>query len=327
MGNTMESFDDWLSFDVFALAEETSVVGGRLLQTIVTHVLEVNGLMSLVDKGRLESFLDEIESKYREENPYHTSTHAADVVHSVATMIQVDSWCEGLADWELLSLILAAACHDVGHQGVTNEYHGRMNTAWSQEYGQYGGSVNEHAHAMITLSLMKEDKNDFLHAVDPIVKEKIVEYVKRMILQTDITWHVDVCQKFADACSRGLACGPMDAWLPEDRMQALSGLLHFADISNPGRPWHLCRRWSVRIHDELVLQGNREEAEGVTRSPNTARGGEVMAMNQIMFINNTLKPFCDQVSVIAPRFTSMIRPHICEALKNWQEYKGDDVHV
>jgi len=315
----MESFDDWSSFDVFALAEKTNVGGGGgLLQTIVLHVLKVNGLMPLVDTCRLESFLNDIEHRYREENPYHTSTHAADVVHSVATMVQVDSWCEGLEDWELLSLILAAACHDVGHQGVTNEYHGRVQTAWSQEYGQYGGSVNEHAHAMITLSLLEEERNDFLHAVDPVVKQKIIEYVESMILQTDITWHVDVCQKFSDACSRGLACGSMDAWLPEDRMQALSGLLHFADISNPGRPWHLCKRWSARIHDEMVLQGNKEETQGFVRSPNMAQGEKVMAANQIAFINNTLRPFCDQVSVIAPRFTSMIRPHICQALKNWQ---------
>lgn len=315
----MESFDDWSSFDVFALAEERSAVGGRLLQTVVLHVLEVNGLMSLVDKSRLESFLDGIENRYLDGNPYHTSTHAADVVHSIATMVQVDTWHEGLKDWELLSLIIAAACHDVGHQGVTNEYHDRMKTAWKSEYGQYGGSVNEHAHAMITLSLMEQDGNDFLHGLDSHVKDKILEYVERMILQTDITWHVDVCKKFADACSRGLACGPMDAWSSEDRMQALSGLLHFADISNPGRPWHLCRKWSVRIHNEMVLQGNSEEAQGFSRSPYTAKGDEVMAMNQVTFINKTLKPFCDQVSVIAPHFTSMIRPHICESLRKWQE--------
>lgn len=316
----MESFDDWSSFDVFVLAETNH--GGRPLQTVVRHVLEVNGLMDMVDRSRLESFLEDIENMYLKENPYHTSTHAADVVHSIATMIQVDSWSKGLQDWEVLSLIIAAACHDVGHQGVTNEYHGRVQTEWSQTYGQYGSSVNEQAHAMITVSLMEKESNDFLHAFDPGVKQRIIEYVEKMILQTDITGHVDVCEKFSQACSRGLACGGMDMWSPEDRMQALSGLLHFADISNPGRPWHLCKRWSIRIHDEMVLQGNMEEERGFVRSPYMASGEGTMALNQVAFIQKTLKPFCDQISVIAPTFTSMIRPHISKALEKWEECRA-----
>lgn len=55
-------------------------------------------------------------------NPYHNHVHAADVVQALGVFLCKDDLKSSkvlkFTDLEVLSMILAAAVHDVGHQGV-----------------------------------------------------------------------------------------------------------------------------------------------------------------------------------------------------------------
>lgn len=55
-------------------------------------------------------------------NPYHNSTHAADVVQAVMFILIKDNLASKFSGLEVLAMILAAAIHDVGHPGVTNPF-------------------------------------------------------------------------------------------------------------------------------------------------------------------------------------------------------------
>ncbi len=57
------------------------------------------------------------EASYRPTNPYHSATHAADVVQTAAAMLLADGLGGTLAPLELLACILAAVVHDIDHQG------------------------------------------------------------------------------------------------------------------------------------------------------------------------------------------------------------------
>ena len=59
----------------------------------------------------------EIEAAYSHPNAYHNSIHAADVTQSLGCILTLDSFAAQLTEMEMLSMIIAAAVHDVGHPG------------------------------------------------------------------------------------------------------------------------------------------------------------------------------------------------------------------
>ena len=54
--------------------------------------------------------------------PYHNNTHAADVLHSTFCLLNHPSLRGCFTDIEIFASLVAAACHDVGHPGYTNQF-------------------------------------------------------------------------------------------------------------------------------------------------------------------------------------------------------------
>ncbi|KAI1316574.1 hypothetical protein EDD11_009839 [Mortierella claussenii] len=58
---------------------------------------------------------------------------------------------------------------------------------------------------------------------------------------------------------------------PELRQTLCNCLLHAADISNPVKPWALCKKWSDLVVQEFFRQGDIEKAQNLPISPNMDR--------------------------------------------------------
>jgi hypothetical protein len=97
-------------------------------------------------------FLVALEQHYRP-NPYHNSTHAADVTQAAACILQSvrQSLPGGLTQLELFSVIVAAAVHDLAHPGVNNDFLVNSRAAAALTYNDR--SVNENFHVSTAFSL------------------------------------------------------------------------------------------------------------------------------------------------------------------------------
>lgn len=308
---------EWDSFDVFEL---DAVSGNSPLQTIMLYVLKRRGIIERMDLdvGALERFLEKMESVYSNKNPYHCSIHAADVVQAIVAMMQYDSWANGLEDWEVLALLLSAAGHDAGHDGVTNDFHLRANSDWARKYGSLTKSVNEYGHASITLGLLDGVDTKFFKSKDDKILQKVKEYVRELILLTDMSLHRTMCEELK-AISRNREPNIAE-WPRREKLTALGSLLHLADISNPGRPWSLCYKWGRRVQEELFLQGDRENQLGLSPSPRCTREERSTSVNQLAFIKSVIKPFCTQMSIFAPNFIRKIDSNVNVSLERWETF-------
>ena len=105
-----------------------------------------------VPEAVMRRYLRRVAAEYCD-NAYHNAVHAADVTQAVAVMLRHGPGT-ALAPLERLSLVLAAAVHDLGHGGVTNEFLVATRHPWAVTYNDV--SVNENRHVSRAIALAEE---------------------------------------------------------------------------------------------------------------------------------------------------------------------------
>ena len=99
------------------------------------------------------------------ERPYHTNVHAADVTQASAAML-LSARLEGVfSDLEVLACLLAAAAHDIGHPGFTNQFLVATHHPLAILYNDQ--SVLENHHAATAFKLMQREECNVLSALPP----------------------------------------------------------------------------------------------------------------------------------------------------------------
>ena len=95
-----------------------------------------------------------------------------------------------LKDIDKLSVVIAAACHDLGHDGFTNNYH--MNAVTLRAIESNDNSVQERYHAQKTFEILSKDTCNFMSMVS---RSEFAHFRKRvisLILATDMTCHASM---------------------------------------------------------------------------------------------------------------------------------------
>jgi calcium/calmodulin-dependent 3',5'-cyclic nucleotide phosphodiesterase len=317
VGRVLHKVTDWKAFDVFRLAAAS---GGHPLRSVTLHLLQQLGVISRLRLSleKLSAFLDAVEVQYGPQ-PYHNSVHAADVVQALGAMMAADSWAAGLTDIEVLVVIIAAAVHDLGHPGVNNDFHARVNTKAAQDFA-LKGSINENGHASLALGTLSLQENDFLQPLGPALKAEFEDALKDLVLSTDMANHQSVTEEFSSTVRR---LGPdLKAWPASTRRCALRMLLHCADISNPARPLARCREWGRRVQEELFSQGDLEREMGLDVTRACDRSAATPAENQAAFIRFVMRPCITELAAIAPLFVAEVMPFVEASLSHWEATGG-----
>jgi hypothetical protein len=119
LGVLRQVSNNW-NFDIFFLAECTA---GKPLTTIGKYAIGKYRLdeIFIIDEQIYQKFFEKLESSYKP-NPYHNSTHAADVLGSFLFILHQSILFEYTNDYEILACIIANLGHDVGHPGFTNRF-------------------------------------------------------------------------------------------------------------------------------------------------------------------------------------------------------------
>jgi len=321
----LDLVDSW-DFDVLKLSKLTN-----------NHPVQVLGLFLFVEFDLLstfsiefevaEAFLQHVERGYHKV-PYHNNMHAADVTQSLNVLLQL-GLAKRLSELELLAILIAALCHDLGHRGFSNDYLVARQDPEALTYSDR--HVNEMGHCASTFRIMKQDEANILKSLSATQFRRVREIVVDCILATDMQGHMALLHDWAalldklpvknsapssaaatqSATSGGkapavdvaadvaadAANGVTDEVVERERRllgmpapMMLKLALHTADLSNAFKSLEQSLRWQDRILHEFFTQGDRQRRQGMTISPLCDRTVVAIPDAQMGFIDFIARP-------------------------------------
>ncbi len=120
-----------------------------------------NNLLCLIDTDKFSSFINDIYRGYRRDVAYHNDLHGADVAQHMDIILNSGlKQCANLNEYDNLSILVAALCHDFKHDGFNNGYH--INASTSRAIAFNDQSVQENYHISETFKVLFMQENNFI---------------------------------------------------------------------------------------------------------------------------------------------------------------------
>ncbi|XP_017921673.1 PREDICTED: high affinity cAMP-specific and IBMX-insensitive 3',5'-cyclic phosphodiesterase 8A isoform X1 [Capra hircus] len=222
-------------------------------------------------EATLRSWLQVIEANYHASNPYHNSTHSADVLHATAYFLCKERIKQTLDPLDEVSALIAATIHDVDHPGRTNSFLCNAGSELAILYNDM--AVLEHHHAALAFQLTTGDaKCNIFKNMERSDYQTLRQGIIDMVLATEMTKHFEHVNKFVNIINKPLVALEEDEETdkdqeaintmlrtPENRTLIKRMLIKCADVSNPCRPLEQCIEWAARISEEYFSQTDEEK--------------------------------------------------------------------
>ncbi|KAI8597080.1 hypothetical protein EDD21DRAFT_311314 [Dissophora ornata] len=225
-----------------------------------------------VDRGYLATF-------------YHSFYHAADVTVMLYHMLAEMNASQFLSKPDMTAVLLAGLCHDIGHPGLNNLFQVNAKTELVKQFGE--ASVLERYSCSLAMDLVAKHK---------LMKESMI----KAIMATDMSFHYNMLNNLNTLTE--FISTPSSSVSNSDKLRQsfLNCLLHGADISNPVKPWELCKRWSDLVMKEFYRQGDIEKAQNLPVSPNMDRDLHSQAQISLGFVDFVVQPYFESLAELLP---------------------------
>ena len=280
-------------------------------------VVDAFGYMGLVEKFRipqdvLHKFIDEIRLGYDKSLSYHNWQHATCVFHQVYSILTASKAGEHLFYDDILSLLISAICHDVGHRGRTNDFEIKAHTSLAIRYND--ASILENMHAAITFETMQRDGCDVLRGLSKAkffsVRRNIIEH----ILGTDMKSHFKQVEWLGNKRKEKLSRDN-----ETDRRGFSKYLLHCCDIGAQCYEPEVSQMWEKRVLQEFLDQAESERSRGLEVTPHMSNldSVESRVKVQIGFVKFVVLPAWLELCAMLP---SVENPYLHNLRANLEIY-------
>jgi len=236
---------DW-SYDVFLHSEDDLI-----MHTV--DIFDERGLFSnfSIPVTTFVNFVKEIKAGYNSYAPYHNYHHAFDVMHVSYLLITKCKADDYLDSFNILSILVGALAHDLGHDGFNNAFHTVTNSELAIMYN--GVSILENYSAAYLFRILRKQKCNIFARFSENDMNKLRTRLIDLILDTDAKNHFMLMTRFKHSMelkqvSRGLLS---------------SMILHVSDVSNPTRPGPIARKWAFAVQEEFFRQGDKEKVRKI----------------------------------------------------------------
>ena len=268
----------------------------------------INDKIMPIDK--LDSFLFSIANQYLTTTLYHNSKHGADVTHTICLFFNnsnAEEVCHTKAI-DLLSIIVSALGHDVGHPGLTNTFHVNALSDLAITYSDISCLENFHL-AKLFKTLRKDETNIFEKLTTQDFK-KIRKKMISEILATDMAIHGKVINNIRSKIPEYLLQQDNDSdkntevhkkfelisdinneeTTEEEKQALLDYFIHAADLGHNTKKFSLSLKWVELLSKEFWLQGDKEKKMNLSVSFLCDRDNTDVPKSQVGFIGGFVLP-------------------------------------
>uniref|UniRef100_A0A8C0WGA1 Phosphodiesterase n=1 Tax=Castor canadensis TaxID=51338 RepID=A0A8C0WGA1_CASCN len=268
IAQAMENEEHW-DFDIFELEAATHK---RPLVYLALKTFARFGICEFLNcsESTMRSWLQVIEASYHPSNPYHNSTHSADVLHATAYFLSRERIKETLDPMDEVAALIAATIHDVDHPGRTNSFLCNAGSELAILYNDI--AVLESHHAALAFQLTARDECNIFKNMERSDYRMLRQGIIDMVLATEMTKHFEHVNRFVNSVTKPLAALEENEEMnkdqeaiatmlrtPESRTLIKRMLIKCADVSNPCRALDHCLEWAARISEEYFSQTDEEK--------------------------------------------------------------------
>ena len=288
LGMHLSQINNW-GLDIFRLNELSN---GFPLTTVAFKIFQERNILQefQILPTTFINYFTSLEKNYLSV-PYHNSNHAADVMQSTHVLLSLPTLKNLFSPYEITAALFAAAVHDVGHPGATNQYLVNSESELALLYND--NSVLENYHAAVAFKLLQTPELDIFSNLSIEERKIMRRLVVDIVLATDMTKHMMILARMQTMMETRNVTGNGKE---EERLHLLEALVHCTDISNPTKPLDQYKVWAELVFEEFFNQGDKEREAGVVVSPNCDRNIVSIADSQIAFIDYIVRPMWETLS-------------------------------
>jgi hypothetical protein len=313
------------NFNIFEL--EKLIGYDNVLPLMGRIILENLGLLDegILNQNKLDNFLTSISNQYKKTTLYHNSMHGADVTQS-SYIYLTHSNAEKIAKTnviDILSIIIAALGHDLGHPGLTNMFHMNDSTDIAITYNDI--SILENFHASLLFRTLRKSENNIFEKMSNIDYKIIRKRMISEILATDMANHGKVVSVIKSKIvlnenneyRLNLLSGN-EQTKSEEQQYLLDFIIHLADLAHNTKLFNISLRWVSLLSEEFWRQGDLEKQKNLPVSFLCDREKVNIPQSQKGFINGFIIPTFEILVSVFPslKFTLDNANH---NLKEWQK--------
>ena len=280
------------------------------------EIIKKLNINHLIEDSKLDNFLMVLSKTYQNNRAlYHTSLHGVDVCYStllILTFLKNDeNKLEDISELDIISLIIAALGHDVGHPGLTNKFLINSKNELSTIYND--ASVLENFHCAKTFQLLENNElnifSNFTNEDYLLIRKKIIGE----ILATDMSFHFEIVEKYKEYKNN------RDKKIEQNQLNFIT---HIADLFHNYRKFEISLRWVELLSNEFWNQGDKERELGLPISFLCDREDINVPKSQIGFLNTFSLPIIQELVEVNIKFDSL-KKNAINNLNIWEKYQKE----
>ena len=239
-------------------------------------ILESFGLLdnNIIETKKLDNFLYSITKQYHTTTLYHNSIHGTDVTQTISLFF-LNSNAEEICSTnvlDLLSILISALGHDIGHPGFINNFQINASTDLALTYNDI--SCLENFHVSKLFKTIKKDENNIFIKLNVDDYKTIRKRMISEILATDnhgkvmgvVKAKVENFNKENNNDNDNntekkkfeyLTKNPKTQF--EEQQSLLDFFIHAANLAHNTKLFKISLQWVELLINEFWLQGDKEK--------------------------------------------------------------------